>query len=334
MKRINILGFGLIGKERAKAIGKLQRNGFPVELGLVFDPFLDKSLKEWEGVPFQVTSDFSQFLESPSDLTVIACPHDVAVESAFAVLKAGKTTLLEKPLGRNLVEADHILSALQKTEQLHVGFNYRFMPGVAQLLKDTQAGQFGDLISVTIQMGHGGRPGDEATWKLDPVRCGGGALLDPGIHLLDLICRLSGDVPVVEAAVSSSKFWRTGIDEDSHVIMKNRDVIFNLHVSVVKWRSVFQLTVNGTEGYGVVSGRGRSYGPQTYTTGKRWGWQQGCSQSESEELVLTTPCEDSFSDELAAVLGFSQENVDLMADCDSALCAMKLYDSVIAKIGQ
>jgi len=67
---------------------------------------------------------------------------------------------------------------------------------------------------------------------------------------------------------------------------------------VCQWRSEFRIEVIGRDGYGVVSGRGRSYGMQRYTRGKRWSWINGRPQVENEELVIESDCSDSFTNEL------------------------------------
>ena len=293
------------------------------------DPFLKDEIDEFDGLHFRLEPDFQKFLDDSADLWIIACPHDVAAEYAHETLKRGKHVLLEKPMGRNLQEANTIVDAAPDRRLLNVGFNYRFMSGIRALLKDVQEKRFGELISVTMEQGHGGRPGDEKTWKLDPVRCGGGAMLDPGVHLIDLFCVMSNAKSVkVHGTTAWSGFWKTGIDEDTYILLTAENVTFGMHISVVLWRSSFYIHVLGTEGYGIVRGRGRSYGPQTYIRGQRWGWRKGVSQAESEDLVITTDCEESFEDELSAILGLSDQGRDLCADGSAALKVMEILDSI------
>lgn len=334
MKRVNIAGFGLIGKERARGIERLRQKGYNVELGLVHDPFLKDKTPEFDELRFKLEPDFRKFLEDPADLLVIALPHDSAAENACEALKLGKHVLLEKPMGRNLKEAKKIIDAMPDPRLLNVGFNYRFMAGIRALLKDVQEKRFGELVSVTMQQGHGGRPGDEKTWKLDPVRCGGGAMLDPGVHLIDLVCLMSDAKPIrVRGTALWNGFWKTGIDEDTYALLTADKVMFGMHISVVLWRSSFYIQVLGTEGYGIVSGRGRSYGPQTYIRGKRWGWRNSMSQAASEELILTTDCEGSFEDELAEVLALSnREGTLYCADSSAALRVMEIYDAICKEL--
>lgn len=252
------------------------------------------------------------------DLVTIAIPHDVAGGVAIQCLNAGVNVLMEKPLGRDLAEATLISSAQQRHGQLTVGFNYRFFAGIRRLIEDVQAGVFGDLVSVAIALGHGGSPGDEQTWKLNAERAGGGCLIDPGVHALDLMLLLLG--PNLEARALSTwdGFWETGIEEEAHAILTTpQGAIGTLDVSIVRWRSEFRVEVRGTEGYGVVAGRGRSYGDQTYRRGRRWAWRgSGMPQGDTEELVCTDDCRLSFSDELRDVTsgsGWACSNTQALA---------------------
>ncbi len=327
MKIVNVMGAGLIGQERFKAVAKLRGRGLPVRLGWVHDPFHPRLAELASAHDFKIEPDPDRFLALPADLVVIACPHDVATDYACRALKNGHQVLLEKPMGRNREEAARIASAAKKDRGLFVGLNYRFMPGIAALMRDCRERKFGQMVSLHLQLGHGGRPGDEKTWKLDPVRCGGGALLDPGIHLLDLCRQVLGKTPAVEAALAWKGFWKTGIEEDVHLLLKHEGINVSLETSIVRWRSRFEIFALGTDGYGRVTGRGRSYGPQRYRRGLRWGWRDGKTQAESEEAVLEDACEDSFAEELSACLGLAPASSICPADLADGLAVMELYQT-------
>jgi predicted dehydrogenase len=216
-----------------------------------------------------------------------------------------------------------------------VGFDYRFYPGIAQAVYDARTGVFGDLVSVTMVLGHGGAPGMENGWKFDPVRAGGGALIDPGIHLLDVSHLLSPKGVSPLQGWSWSGFWNTGIEEEVHLLLQAEGFVINMQVSVVRWRSTFRLEIQGTQGYGCVNGRNRSYGTQTYVRGKRWGWRGGRSQAESEEHVLTSESRDTFQDELASLLKPGRSSV-FFPPCSAgnALAIMKTYDACVRALSR
>jgi predicted dehydrogenase len=305
--RIAIVGAGLIGKERIDAACRLRSEtaGW-VDPCLVFDPSSAQLKTVRTGIP--VSSNPNSIVDAAPDWLVVCTPHDIAPAIAKQTLGRGINVLLEKPLGRNLDECDAIIASRRDGARLNVGFNYRFYPGIEAAILDAQAGRFGALISVNMVLGHGNSPGMDKSWKLDPVRCGGGCLIDPGVHALDLALLLStGELSVVTAR-SWNGFWNTGIEEEAHLLLTDsRGVIFNLQLSLNRWRSTFRLEINGTDGYAVVEGRGRSYGPQSYRVGRRWGWQSGVSQAESEVVVINRdPGTNSFLRETAIALGIPQ----------------------------
>jgi predicted dehydrogenase len=275
MIRVGVVGAGLIGRERLDAVKKLAAKGLPVTIAGVFDASVELTQKAAADYQTQAYTSLDSLLAADHDLVVIALPHDITVPVTLKALEARGDVLIEKPMGRDLQEARQLLKA--GGDRLKVGFNYRFYPGLRQAIQDARSGKFGELISVDFLLGHGCAPGQEKTWKLNEERAGGGCLIDPGIHLLDLCLLLAPDGLEVAGGSTWSGFWKTGIEEDVTLVLQAGNFSISLHISIVMWRSVFRLTIHGTDAYGVVNGRNRSYGPQTYLTGPRWGWQSAPS---------------------------------------------------------
>lgn len=326
--RLAVVGLGLMGRQRVEAAEALRQEGLGTRLVAVYDTDpARRDICQLTDAP--LARSVGELVARTPDLVVVALPHDEAVDVVEEVLTAGADVLVEKPLGRNLGEAQFLRDVAHATgRRLFVGLNYRFMPGITALLRDIGDGWFGSLVSIELTLGHGGAPGDEHTWKLDPLRAGGGCLLDPGIHLLDLAGLLGGDDLRVLAGATWSGHWRTGIEEECHVLLAGSSVpIVNLAVSIVRWRSTFTLRVNGDAGYGLVTGRGRSCGPQRYTRGRRWGWRQASSQVASEELVFHAEVDLSFHEELRAVVTGSTGGPRGVATADEAVATMALLEA-------
>jgi predicted dehydrogenase len=268
--------------------------------------------------------DLGALRAAEPDIVFVATPHDVAVDTLREVLPTRAKVFVEKPLGRSGAEARTLTVA---DDQLWLGLNYRYFRGIEALLQDVAKGTFGEPIHLRLHMGHGGAPGMEQGWKFDPVKAGGGALIDPGIHLLNLAQLAAGEDLSVEGGASWSGFWGTGIEEECHLTMRSPSIpVVSVSVSVVRWRSEFRMELHGTDGYGIVEGRNRSYGPQRYWRGRRWGWQSGVSQRESEEDVLTADGDDVFVRETKAVL-FPDAGMPAPCDRREALAAMDLLDA-------
>ena len=304
--KIGIIGAGLIGAERADALLKLSKfTSGKIMLTKVVDVDSKalKSIHEKFGI--QVSNDVMSIFNEKLDWIFICTPHIFIKPLVLKCFEHGFHVLVEKPLGRSLLECDEILGKKPEHINLMVGFNYRFFNGVEAMLTDLRNKKFGKLISVNMVLGHGNSPGMENSWKLNKEQCGGGCLIDPGIHLIDL-ARIISNSSLLRFRGGSSwaGFWKTGIEEEAHILLSNdNNVIFNLQISLNRWRSSFFVEVNGEDGYGILEGRGRSYGLQSYKTGRRWAWMGGINQAESETLVVEPYlADDSFLKETASIL--------------------------------
>lgn len=332
MTRVGLVGFGLIGRERFDALRSLRSGGLDVEIAGICDPFNSEAQLVGEDEKIPLVRSVEELVDMGSEWIFVATPHDVATDLTIRALSSGCSVLLEKPLGRSAEEAKRILAAGE--DRLFVGLNYRHFRGVSAALHDALGGTFGPLISVNLVLGHGGSPGMEKGWKFDPVRAGGGCLIDPGIHLLDLALLISSGELRVKGGTVWDGLWQAGIEEECRLLLTpptGRPAI-SLDISIVRWRSTFRMEVHGENGYGVVNGRGRSYGPQTYSRGRRWGWRDAATQAESEELVVETSADDVFSNELRALFAPDEE---LFPPCSGrqALERMELLDMCRGALG-
>lgn len=329
--RIAFVGFGLIGQERYKSITALATQGRSVVVSGIYDPFLPPE-KVPQGV--QWYKKLSQLYNDHPDWLFVAVPHDDAATIAIEALQKGLNVLIEKPLGRTLAEAERIVQSIQRPDQLWVGFNFRFYDGIAQAIADVRNGLFGEIISINMLMGHGCSPDITKGWKLDPVKAGGGCLIDPGIHLLDLCREFSSNKCItVRGGWAWKGFWNTGIEEECHLLLDSDKMAFNVQVSIVRWRSTFRIEINGTEAYGVITGRNRSYGTQRYIVGPRWGWQQAKNQEAAEQLVVESDGNDVFTKEIDALLFPSERYTAKPCSSTEAIANMKLLGECRSVLG-
>lgn len=298
--RVLVVGHGLIGQQRAAGLREIAARR-PVTIAGTVDP---RPAERTNGNAAPHWNDLSAVPDDAYDAAVVAVPHHLARPTALAVLRAGRPLLVEKPLGLTADEAREIAAAAADLPlPSFVGFNYRFLPMVHQIATAAAAGELGTLRSIDIVLGHGGHPGSADGWKLSLEHAGGGVLLDPGVHVIDVARRLDpGLVPAFAAATDG--FWGTGVEEDAVAVLTHGDLIATLRVSHIRWVNTLRIEVGGSEGYAIGTGRGGNYGPQRVRFGRRWGWNDGSrrGQRETERVLELGEVDRSLIDELDAVV--------------------------------
>ncbi len=297
--RFGIIGFGLMGQNRAKALAEIPGT----RLVAVYDPNADRRAEAAAKFGCEAEADHRAVLDrSDVDAVIIAVPHFLAREIVLDALERGKHVLCEKPLGLDVAECDEIISKLRPEIRLAAGFNYRFYPGIQRARQLLREGVAGELTHLRFELGHGGRPGYESEWKTKKATCGGGALLDPGIHVIDLVRFLAGEVEGGDASLLRS-FWPIDVEDNAFATLRLANGrLAHIHISITEWKSRFALDLFGTDAMIQVTGRSGFYGPQRVVVSRRWDWLQDPAGAIAPQEF---PLEDiSFREELAQFAGW------------------------------
>jgi predicted dehydrogenase len=326
---IGVVGLGLIGQQRLESLLRLKN----VSEVVLFDSDFQKLKKlirngNFEDKTVSIASNLEYFFSKNLDGVIICTPHEALFSYAEICLQKNLKILIEKPGAINLNELNR-LKQKQNFELVSVGYNYRFMPGIIQLLDVVKKNDLGNLISIEIYLGHGGSPKDFDTWKLKRKSAGGGVLLDPGVHILDLIVnKLStiGDLAINDVSTWKG-FWNTDIEE--HAVIQGRigKILINITLSIVTWKTKFNFKISGTESYFELSGRGRTDGAQKVVRGERWAWLQGDSQEKMEKTQIVMPQDESLHLETQAWI----EKSSNVASLNDAIKIMETYEMIEQK---
>lgn len=267
--KLVIIGCGLIGQKRAQAVDLSD------QIVACCDINKDVANRFAETYNCQAFYNYQQLLETiECDVIVIAVVNKYIKEIATASLDSGRHIIAEKPLGRNFLEASFIHDNLNRLSAnkyiaFKTGFNHRFHPGIMEAKKIVDSGIIGEIGIMRARYGHGGRPGMEKEWRASKELCGGGELLDQGVHVIDLIRWFGGEIISVFGDVST-KFWDMEVEDNAFAILKtSRGVTAALHVSWTNWKNIFSFEIFGKDGYIKVEGLGGSYGPEILEVGIR-----------------------------------------------------------------
>lgn len=199
MIQVGILGGGNISETHARAVQQTEG----AEITAVYGQNHEKAARLSKLYGGKVHNSLQSFLEhKPMDMVVIGSPSGLHAEQGVAAARHGLHVLVEKPLDVNLDRADALIRECEQAGvKLGVFFQDRVAPGVCKLKELIDAGHLGKLILISARVKwyrppeyYGGSRW-RGTWALD----GGGALINQGVHTLDLLLWSLGDVERVYA---------------------------------------------------------------------------------------------------------------------------------------
>lgn len=195
---INLGIIGLGGITKSLHIPQVNHSG-KFYIKAAADVYTDNSVAEKFNIPDYYT-DYRELLKDPSiDAVLVATPHDLHEEHCVAAFEAGKHVIIEKPISRNLQEAEKIIAAAQKAGTVGmIGFCERFYDEHAYIKTLLDNKSLGRLLSARIDHYQNFNPPQNSWWR-DEQSVGGGAVIGSGVHRLDLLRWYFGEAVSVYA---------------------------------------------------------------------------------------------------------------------------------------
>jgi predicted dehydrogenase len=277
---IAIIGAGVVGSKRAASLGDDDN------LIMICDTNASAARKLSQKYHSSYTDKVRNVANNGDiEIVVISVINKFVSPIATIMLESGKHVLCEKPLGRNFEESGQILSAAQQSGKiLKTGFNHRFHGAIMKSRELIDGNAIGKIINIRARYGHGGRSGMEQEWRCSKDLCGGGELLDQGVHIIDL-CRwfLNREISQVYGRVYNS-LWQTEVEDNAFFHLEFGDnVLAQCHVSWTNWKNIFSFEIFGDQGYIKINGLGGSYGKERMEVGYR-NAERGVPDIESYEF--------------------------------------------------
>jgi predicted dehydrogenase len=259
---VAIVGAGRVGAKRAE--------GLPdgVECRAVFDANPERARALAGSLRGVVASETLEGAIEASgvSLVIVATSNDALAPVSVAALERGRHVLVEKPGGDSLDALVGIREAAARAQcRARVGFNHRFHPALLRAQELVSSGQYGSVFGIRGRYGHGGRVGYEQEWRTQRVASGGGELLDQGVHLVDLVRFLSGDVELAFAELRTD-FWPVEVEDNAYLALRSASGAFAwLHASWTEWKNLFSLEIALRTAKLEISGLGGTYGTERLT---------------------------------------------------------------------
>lgn len=197
--RFGIAGCGMISEWHANAIKQIDE----AELAGAADIDKYRAEKFCRKFETEVFDSFEDLLQNKDiDIICICTPSGLHAQQAIAAANAGKHIVIEKPMALNLIQADEIIAACRKNRvNAAVVSQLRFSDAIKRLKVVVDGMMLGKLVMGDIYMKYYrsqeyyDRGKWRGTWDMD----GGGALMNQGIHGVDLLQYIMGPVKSVFA---------------------------------------------------------------------------------------------------------------------------------------
>ncbi len=193
-----VIGAGLVGPRHAGFVTEAQG----ATLRVVCD------LREDRGRPVALRNDATWVADyrevmrrDDIDVVAICLPTALHLEVATAAAEAGKHVLVEKPIELNIERATALVDVCKRNGvKLGAVFNRRFVHGTCRAHDAVHGGELGRMLvaDMRFKSWRSAEYYSESGWRGTWDKEGGGALINQGIHGVDLMTWIAGPIARVQ----------------------------------------------------------------------------------------------------------------------------------------
>jgi predicted dehydrogenase len=247
---VAIVGGGIIGRNHAAAIERHPR----LRLAAVVDP------DPVAGFPVPRYPSLSEAVLDGVDLVAICTPSGLHADDAEVALAAGKHVLVEKPLDASLPRAKRFASLAAQAERrgivVSVVSQHRFDPASVAVAEAVAQSRLGRLTSAvgSVPWWRTQEYYDSADWRGTWALDGGGAVMNQGVHMVDLLLWLLGTP--AEVSAYTDRLTHQGIEVEDVAVAALRfesGALAVLHATTAAYPETgMRLAIHGTAGSAVI----------------------------------------------------------------------------------
>ncbi len=228
------------------------------ELVAVMDKFPSTAEKIGNKYGVKYFTDETEMLKSVDcDAVYIGTPVFSHYNQAMIALSFGKHVFIEKPIAISAKESRELVDAFKKAgKMLTIGYMMKYHNLHEKAKEIVRNGGIGEVSDVRAQFCCW-YPDIEGAWRQKKALGGGGAVMDLGVHCIELIEDILGEEIVDVKSFYSTKTFKYEVEDGGVIIFKTEggtlghiDVNFNIPDDA----SVAKLELYGTKGYIICEG--------------------------------------------------------------------------------
>lgn len=161
---------------------------------------------------------------------------------ALACLEGGKHVMVEKPMAITVKAARKMVETAQKVgKKLGVAESLRYNPNIRMAKWAIDKGYIGDLqMTISGHVGGYWSPDKivaKTAWRHKKLLAGGGATVDVGVHLLDVLRYLCGEIDEMSGITDIVQKVRTTKDENGEIIEEVECDVDDTWTATMKFKS-------------------------------------------------------------------------------------------------
>ena len=286
----------------------------------------------------RVTTKWEDFLDDPNiDAVSIALPNFLHAPVSIACLNAGKHVLLDKPFALSYRDAHKVAAAARKVGKIFMlGMNQRFSNNAQTVKALIKRGTLGEIYHAKAYwLRISGAP-TFGTWFCRKDMAGGGAMLDIGVHVLDLAMHLMDNwEPVSVVGATYTKFGNRGLGEGGWGMSDSKKKIFDVDdfaTALIKfkngatlqldasWALLREANAHDVQLYGTEAGMS-TFPPKFFRMGKKKG---DYKTTEPKNVKIAYPHCNRMVNWIDVILGKDKP----MCTVEESLTVQKVLDAV------
>jgi predicted dehydrogenase len=252
MIRAGIVGLGWWGQMLVDSI-QGRSEFIQVKAAHTRTPAKAEAYAKAKGIALKASFD-ELIADTSIDAVIVATPHSEHEQQIIKAAAAGKHIYTEKPFTLDVVSTDRALAAVEKAKvALGISFQRRFHPSMIELRRCVQAGDLGTIDYVTAEMTTSSALGmPPGYWRTDAKEAPAGAMTGIGVHIVDGMIDLFGDI--AEVTCINARRAAPHADDTTAVLLQHASGVVGTFTGCFATVPGYRFAVSGSAGTGEITG--------------------------------------------------------------------------------
>lgn len=251
-----IIGAGGIADRRTLPGMMLSENSYPVAV-METNEAKAREIAEKYGARSYYTSVDELLADNEVEAVYIASPVLFHKEQIAAAAKTHKHILCEKPICLMAADTEDVMKICRDNGVISAtGFMMRYHSLHRKIKSLIESGKIGKVVSCRAQMSCW-FPEIAGSWRQEISKSGGGALIDMGVHCIDVLEYVTGAIATDVFAFCETKTFSYAIEDSANAVFKMSNgatAYIDVNYNIPDKASTGRLEVFGTEGSLIAEG--------------------------------------------------------------------------------